>query len=56
MKKVETIEDFYKNKYDWIPEQLKQEIGHFNVFNLKPYVGTTPQSVPGDSLPLFVSM
>lgn len=46
MKKAETIEDFYKNKYDWIPEQLKQEIGHFNVFNLKPYVGTTPQSVP----------
>lgn len=46
MGKTETIEDFYKNKYNWIPEQLKQEIGHFNVFNLKPYVGTSPQSVP----------
>lgn len=46
MKKTESIEDFYKRKYDWIPEQLKQEMGHFNVFNLKPYVGITPQNVP----------
>jgi AraC family transcriptional regulator, transcriptional activator of pobA len=32
MEKTESIADFYKQKYDWIPENLKTEIGHFNVF------------------------
>ncbi|MEI7585543.1 helix-turn-helix domain-containing protein [Runella sp.] len=32
MEKVESIEEFYKRKFDWIPENLKNEIGHFNVF------------------------
>lgn len=32
MRKVETIEEFYKNKFDWIPDNIKNEIGHFNVF------------------------
>ncbi len=32
MNKVETIEEFYKRKFDWIPENIKNEIGHFNVF------------------------
>lgn len=38
MSKVETIEEFYKNKFNWIPENLKNELGHFNVFNLEPLV------------------
>ena len=32
MNKIETIEEFYKRKFDWIPENIKNEIGHFNVF------------------------
>jgi AraC family transcriptional regulator, transcriptional activator of pobA len=44
MRKIETIEEFYKNKFDWIPDNIKNEIGHFNVFqhekiapgNIKP--------------------
>ncbi|MCP9755486.1 AraC family transcriptional regulator [Lacihabitans sp. CCS-44] len=36
MEKIESIEDFYKRKYDWIPENLKSEIGHFNVFAHEP--------------------
>jgi AraC family transcriptional activator of pobA len=36
MDKMETIDDFYKNKFNWIPENLKNELGHFNVFNFEP--------------------
>jgi AraC family transcriptional regulator, transcriptional activator of pobA len=35
---METLEDFYKRKFDWIPDSLKSEIGHFNVFNHEPVV------------------
>jgi AraC-like DNA-binding protein len=46
MDKVETIEEFYKKKFDWMPENFKNEIGHFNVFNLEPFFGEKPQPVP----------
>ncbi len=36
MKKIESLEEFYKRKYDWIPDNLKNEIGHFNVFQHEP--------------------
>lgn len=41
--KTESLEDFYKRKYDWMPKNLRSELGHFNVFNLQPYAG---KSVP----------
>ena len=34
MSKVETIEQFYKRKFDWVPDDLHNGIGHFNVFQL----------------------
>ncbi len=46
MEKIETIEEFYKRKFDWMPDNLKNEIGHFNVFNLEPFVGDKAQPVP----------
>lgn len=46
MSKVDTIEDFYKQKFDWIPDNLRHEIGHFNIFRLEPYVEGKPVSVP----------
>jgi AraC family transcriptional activator of pobA len=46
MNKVETIEDFYKRKFDWMPDNLKNEIGHFNVFKLEPYIGDKAKPVP----------
>jgi len=46
MSNVETIEQFYKRKFDWVPDNLKNEIGHFNVFRLDPYVGTNAKPVP----------
>ena len=36
MDKIETIEEFYKRKFDWIPDNIKNEIGHFNVFAHEP--------------------
>jgi AraC family transcriptional regulator, transcriptional activator of pobA len=46
MRKVETIEDFYKRKFDWIPQNILSEIGHFNVFKLAPFVAGKTQPVP----------
>jgi hypothetical protein len=46
MRNVESLEDFYKRKFDWIPDNIKNEIGHFNVFKLEPLVGDLPQPIP----------
>ena len=46
MSKVETIEEFYKRKFDWIPDNLRHEIGHFNIFPLAPYKNGVPKSLP----------
>lgn len=46
MRKVETIEDFYKRKFNWVPDNLHNGIGHFNVFRLDPYVGANAKPVP----------
>lgn len=46
MKKVETIEEFYRRKFDWMPDNIRKEIGHFNVFKLEPLVEGKPTSIP----------
>jgi AraC family transcriptional activator of pobA len=46
MNKIETIEEFYKRKFGWMPDNIKNEIGHFNVFILEPFVGDKAQPVP----------
>jgi AraC-like DNA-binding protein len=46
MEKIETIEEFYKRKFDWMPDNIKDEIGHFNVFRLEPFVGDRAKPVP----------
>ena len=38
MDKVETIAEFYKRKFNWIPDNIRNEIGHFNVFRHEPVV------------------
>lgn len=32
MATTETLEEFYKQKFNWMPDNLSQDIGHFNVF------------------------
>lgn len=46
MDKMESLEEFYKRKFDWMPENLKNEIGHFNLFRLEPYVEGNPTNIP----------
>jgi AraC-like DNA-binding protein len=46
MDKVESIEEFYKRKFDWIPENVRKDIGHFNIFKLEPFTEGKPTSVP----------
>jgi AraC family transcriptional regulator, transcriptional activator of pobA len=44
--KIETIEEFYKRKFDWIPDNIKNEIGHFNVFQHEPIEPGKMKPVP----------
>ena len=46
MGKVESIEEFYKKKFDWMPDNIRSGIGHFNIFKLDPFVGDKAQPVP----------
>src|SRR5215470_5269294 len=46
MRNVETIEEFYKRKFNGVPENIRSEIGHFNVFKLDPFVGRNAKPVP----------
>ncbi|MFV5697397.1 helix-turn-helix domain-containing protein [Flavobacterium sp. ZT3R17] len=46
MSKGESIQEFYENKYDFMPDNLRKEIGHFNVFKLEPYVGKGAKPAP----------
>jgi len=42
MENIESLEEFYKRKFDWMPENIRNEIGHFNVFTHEKYeVGKT---------------
>ena len=45
MERPESLEEFYRRKATWIPENLRNEIGHFNVFRHEPVE-------PGKSNPL----
>ena len=46
MYKQEDIEEFYKKKLGWIPDDFNKQVGHFNVFQLDPYVTEIAKSHP----------
>ena len=46
MNKSESIEDFYKEKLNGVPENLWKGIGHFNVFRLDEYMGCNAKPIP----------
>ncbi len=37
MEKSESLQEFYKRKFDHVPGIFSSEIGHFNLFRLEPY-------------------
>jgi len=46
MDKIESIEDFYKRKFDWLPDSIRNQIGHFNVFRHEPVEPGKARAVP----------
>lgn len=46
MEKCETIEEMYQRKFDWMPDNIRNEIGHFNLFRLEPLVEGKPKAIP----------
>ena len=46
MEKAQTIEDFYRTKLNWMPENLQREVGHFNVFRLDDFAGPRAKPMP----------
>lgn len=46
MEKLINLEEFYRNKFNWVPENLKKDWGHFNVFQLDPYIGIKAKPTP----------
>jgi AraC family transcriptional activator of pobA len=43
--KTESLEEFYKQKLNWIPENLRKDIGHFNVFRMEDCIGHGKQPI-----------
>lgn len=46
MEKTQSIEEFYKAKLSWVPDNIRKEIGHFNVFKLDDFAGAHPKPIP----------
>ncbi len=46
MGKTETLQGFYERKYDFMPDNLRNGMGHFNVFKLEPFKGNSGKPVP----------
>jgi hypothetical protein len=46
MEKPESPKEFYKRKFNRLPEDLINDLGHFNVFQPKPIVEELLKSLP----------
>ena len=46
MNKPESLEEFYKRKFNWLPENIRNDIGHFNMFPLEPYSHGKQTTIP----------
>lgn len=46
MNKPESLEEFYKRKFSWLPENIRNDIGHFNMFRLEPYSQGKTTAIP----------
>lgn len=45
MEKMQSLEEFYKSKFDRIPENIRNGVGHFNVFTIDEYIGENARPV-----------
>src|SRR6476469_7136784 len=44
--KIESLQEFYKRKFNGTMGVVQDEIGHFNIFHLEPYVDGKPTNIP----------
>jgi AraC-type DNA-binding domain-containing proteins len=45
MEKMQSLEEFYKSKFDRVPENIRNGVGHFNVFAIDEYIGKNAKPV-----------
>jgi AraC-like DNA-binding protein len=43
---AQSLDDFYKAKFNWVPDNLKKEIGHLNVFRIEDFLGKINKPIP----------
>ena len=43
---IQSLEDFYRHKFNWMPDNLKNGMGHFNVFRVEEFAGKNAKHVP----------
>ncbi len=46
MESSESLSEFYQRKFNWLPDQFRRQLGHFNLFHLEPLVEGKPTSIP----------
>ncbi|MGY6557922.1 MAG: helix-turn-helix domain-containing protein [Nitritalea sp.] len=46
MSTPESLEEFYKRKFSWLPENIRNDVGHFNMFELESYGLGKVKSLP----------
>lgn len=45
MEKMQSLEEFYRSKFNRIPENIRNGVGHFNVFTIDEYIGENAKPV-----------
>jgi len=45
MEKMQSLEEFYQSKFDRVPENIRNGVGHFNVFAIDEYIGNNAKPV-----------
>ncbi|WP_089998783.1 helix-turn-helix domain-containing protein [Chryseobacterium taichungense] len=45
MEKMQSLEEFYRSKFNQIPENIRNGVGHFNVFTIDEYIGKSTKPV-----------
>lgn len=46
MDSYESLEEFYRRKFDKVPAGMGKEIAHFNLFHLEPFIDGKPTVIP----------
>ncbi|MDX5340481.1 MAG: helix-turn-helix transcriptional regulator [Cyclobacteriaceae bacterium] len=46
MENTESLAEFYQRKFNWLPEDIQKDIGHFNLFHLEPFMEGKVKTLP----------